>query len=149
MAIIRWNPWSIDRFFDEDLEIPTIPFLSRMAGQGLNIYETEKEIVVEAAVPGISEDKIDISVDEGVVRISAANQEKNEEKGQRRYYMSSMNTSYNYAFRLPSNVVGDEEPQCELNDGVLIMRFPKMQKTPPKKLKINKKSKTGAKENEE
>lgn len=140
MPIIRWNPWSIDRFFDEDFELPTIPGISRFVSQGLNLYETDNEIVAEAALPGISEDKIDVTVDEGIVRIVGSNVHKDEDK-KRKTFMSTLSSSYNYAFRLPQGVIADKEPACELSDGILTVHFSKMQKTPPKRLKITKRAK--------
>src|SRR4051812_36085715 len=108
MALIRWNPWSVDRFFEDDWDVPTIPGLSRIAGQGLNIYETEEEIVAQAALPGVSDDKIDVTIDEGIVRVTGSSEEQTEEKSKRRYYMTSLATSYNYSFRLPEGVSGDK-----------------------------------------
>lgn len=142
MAIIRWNPWNIQSFFEDDWDLPTIPGLSRMIGQGLNLYETEDAIVAEAALPGIPEDKIDVSVDEGVVRITASAEEKKEEKEKRRYFMTSMTQSFNYSFRLPQGVVSDEEPKAELDNGVLTLTFKKVQKAEPKKIKVAKKVKS-------
>lgn len=141
MAIIRWNPWNIDRFFEDDFDMPTIPGLSRLMGQGLNLYETEDAIVAEAALPGIQEDKIDITFENGIVRISAASEEKQEEKDKRRYFMSSMTSSYNYSFRIPEGAVKDEEPKAELESGVLRLTFPKVEKKEPKKIKVTAKSK--------
>ena len=141
MAIIRWNPWNIERFFEDDWDFPTIPGVSRLAGQGLNLYETEDAIVAEAALPGITEDKIDVTFENGVVRVSANAEEKQEEKNKRRYFMSSMTTSFNYSFRLPEGIVRDEEPKAELEDGVLKLTFKKVQKKEPKKIKVTKKAK--------
>jgi HSP20 family protein len=142
MAVIRWNPWSLDRLFEDDWDIPTIPGLSRIAGQGLNLYETEKEVIAEVALPGIPEDKIDVTIDEGVVRIVGSNLEQESEKAKRRTFMSSLSSSYNYTFRLPQGLIQDQEPVAEVSDGILKLIFPKMQKTPPKRLKITKKAKT-------
>jgi HSP20 family protein len=141
MALIRWTPWNLQSFLEEDWDLPTLPVLSRLAGQGLNLYETEDAIVAEAALPGIPEDKIDVSVDDGVVRISATSEEKTEEKDKRRYFMSSMAKSYNYSFRLPQGVISDEEPTAELANGVLTLKFKKVQKAAPKKIKIASKEK--------
>jgi len=141
MAIIRWNPWNIERFFEDDFELPTLPGVSRLMGQGLNLYETESAIISEAALPGIPEDKIDVTFENGVVRISAASDEKKEEKDKRRYFMSSMNTSYNYSFRLPEGIVQNVEPQADLEDGVLKLTFKKVEKKEPKKIKVTKKTK--------
>lgn len=138
MAIIRWNPWNIDRFFEDDWEMPTIPGISHLMGQGLNIYETEDAIVAEAAVPGIPEDKIDVTFENGIVRVTGSSEEKQEEKGKRRYFMSSMASSVNYSFRVPQGVVADEEPKAELEDGVLKLTFKKVKKVVPKKIKVSK-----------
>jgi len=140
LAIIRWNPWNIDRFFEDDFELPTIPGVSRFMSQGLNLYETEGAIVAEAALPGILEDKIDVTFEDGIVRITASMEDKKEEKDKRRYFMSSMSSSYNYSFRLPQGVVQDKEPQAELEDGVLKLTFKKIEKKEPKKIKVTKKA---------
>ena len=141
MAIIRWNPWNIDRMFDDDFDFPTIPGISKFMSQGLNLYETEDAIVAEAAVPGISEDKIDVTFEDGVVRVSASTSQTDEEKNKKRYFMSSMATSYNYSFRIPEGVVKDEEPTAELDNGVLKLIFKKAEKKEPKKIAVSKKAK--------
>ncbi len=139
MAIIRWNPWNIDRFFDDELDMPTFPGLSRLVGQGLNIYETDSEIIAEAALPGIPEDKIDITVDDdNVVRVTGSNETQEEDKNKRKYFMSSMLQTYNYTFRLPKNAASNQEPICEFDNGVLKMTFPKIEKQAPKKISIRK-----------
>lgn len=142
MAIIRWNPWNFERMFDDDWELPTIPGVSRLMGQGLNLYETQDAIVAEAALPGIPEDKVDVTFEDGIARISASNEATQEEKDKRRYFMSSMSSSYNYSFRLPQGVVQDEEPQAEMEDGVLRLTFKKVEKKEPKKIRVIKKAKT-------
>lgn len=140
MALIRWNPWNLQSLLEDDWDIPTLPGISRMMGQGLNLYETEDTIVAEAALPGIKEEKIDISIDEGIVRITATSEENTEEKNKRRYFMSSMTQSYNYSFRLPQGVIADEEPVAELSQGVLTVTFRKIQKAEPKKIAVTTKS---------
>jgi|SRR5579884_1952203 len=139
MAIIRWNPWNLDRILDDDLDLPAIPGLGRLVGQGLNVYETDTAIVAEAALPGIPEDKIDVTIDEGIVRITGSKEESQENKRNMMNYLSS---AYNYSFRLPRGVIAeDKEPVCELENGILKLEFPKVEKTPPKKVKIVKKGK--------
>jgi HSP20 family molecular chaperone IbpA len=134
MAIIRWNPCTLSSLMDDDFELPTFPGASRV-GQGLNLYETEGEVVAEAVLPGISDDRIDVTIDDGIVRITGSSKEQ-EEKSKRRYFMTSMASTYNYSFRLPEGVAGDQEPACELENGVLTMRFAKVQKAAPKKITV-------------
>lgn len=140
MAIIRWNPRNLSSIFDDDWEFPTIPGISRL-GQGLNLYETESELVAEAAMPGINEDDIDITIDDNIVRVTGSTQQRQEEKDQRRYFMSSMATTYNYSFRLPEGIAEDKEPAAELKNGILEVRFKKVEKTPPKKVKVRAQAK--------
>lgn len=136
MALVRWNPWNLSSLLEDDFDFPTIPGVSRILGQGLNIYETENEIVAEVALPGIHQDQIDISIDKGVVRISAVAGENKENKDQRRYFMSSMSSSYNYSFRLPEGMINEAEPEAVLQNGVLALRFQKPEKVAPKKIKV-------------
>lgn len=138
MAIIRWNPWNLRQILDEDWDIPTIPGISRLAGQGLNLYETDDGVIAEAAMPGIPEDRVDVTIDDGIVRITGSYEESQKDKGKRRYFMSSMASSYNYSFRLPEGVVADKDPICELDEGILRLKFEKAEKIPPKKIKIAK-----------
>ncbi len=138
MAIIRWNPFNLSSVLDDDFELPTLPGLSRF-GQGLNLYETEQSLVAEASVPGITEEQIDVTVDNGVVHVTA-HSEESEDKSKRRYFMSSRSTSFNYTFRLPEGMVEEGEPQAELHNGVLTLTFVKVKKVPPKKVKVVAKS---------
>jgi HSP20 family protein len=140
MAIIRWNPWSISSLLDEDWNLPTLPGLNRL-GQGLNLYETEDSLVAEAALPGISDDKIDVTIEEGIVRITGSSREQEQANSDRRYYMTSMASSYNYSFKLPQGILADEEPLCEVENGVLTLKFKKAQKEAPKKVSVVKKAK--------
>ncbi len=141
MAIIRWNPWNIDRVFDDDFDFPTIPGISRLMGQGLNLYETQDSLIAETAVPGLTESDIDVTFENGVVRVSGNKEEKQEEKDKKRYFMSSMSNSFNYTFRIPEGVVKDSEPEAELEDGVLRLSFKKIEKKEPRKIKVTKKVK--------
>ncbi len=138
MAIIRWNPWNVDRMFEDDWDLPTIPGISKIMSQGLNIYETEESLVAEASVPGIPEDKIDITFENGTVRITGSIQEKEEEKNKRRYFMSSMATAFNYSFRIPEGVVQDQEPTAEIENGILRLEFKKAVKKEPRKIPVSK-----------
>ena len=141
MAIIRWNPWNLDRVFEDDFDFPTIPGISKLMGQGINIYETQDSLIAETAVPGLSETDIDVTFENGVVRVSGTKEEKQEEKDKKRYFMSSMATSFNYSFRIPEGAVKMEEPQAELEDGILRLTFSKVEKKEPTKIKVTKKTK--------
>lgn len=135
MAIIRWNPRSLSNLFEDDWEFPTLPGISRL-GQGLNLYETTDSLISEVAVPGLKDEDLDITIDDGVVRITGQTSDQSEDKTGRRYFMSSMTSSFNYSFRLPEGIDPKKEPVAELKDGILTLSFKKIEKAPPKKVKI-------------
>lgn len=135
MAIIRWNPWNLSSLLEDHWDLPTLPGLSRL-GQGLNIYETQDSVIAQAAVPGLSEDQIDVTVEDGVVRVTGQSTDQKEEKTNRRYFMTSMATSFNYSFRLPESLVENKEPAAEVHKGILTLTFKKAQKIAPKKVKV-------------
>jgi len=137
MSISRWNPTSISSFFDDEFDFPAFTS-SRNISTGLNMYETDSEVVAEMAMPGVSEDKVDISMDGRMVNVSSHIEEKKEEKDKKRYFVSSMSSRFNYSFRLPENVSG-EEPEATLTDGILTLTFAKRVNDAPKKIKVNKK----------
>jgi HSP20 family protein len=140
MSLIRWNPWNLDRMLDDDFEFPTIPGITKFMSQGLDLYETEDSLVAQAHVPGIPEDRIDITFENGIVRITGSVEQQKEESDKRRYFMSSMANSFNYSFRIPEGVVQSEEPVAELENGVLKLVFKKVEKKEPRKIKISAKA---------
>lgn len=142
MTLIRWNPWNLQSMLEDDWDMPTVPGLSRILGQGMNIYETDTVVVAEIAMPGITDDKIDVSVDDKVVRISASSDQVQEDKSGRKYFMSSMAQSYNYSFRLPEGIAEDTEPEAVLQHGVLTLTFKKAAPVAPKKIKVISKGKS-------
>ena len=77
MSISRWNPTSISSFFDDEFDFPAFTS-SRNISTGLNMYETDSEVVAEMAMPGVSEDKVDISIDGRMVNVSSHIEEKKE-----------------------------------------------------------------------
>lgn len=146
MAIIRWNPWNLSRILEDELQLPT-SFSNFGIGQGLDLYETDQSIVAEASIPGIPEDKIDVTVGKDrVVRISGQVEEKESDKEGVHTWMSTRSRSVNYAFQLPENITTDKEPVCELENGVLRIEFEKVQPEPPKKIAVKSKKSSDKKE---
>lgn len=139
MAIIKWNrpypsvwPSSI---FDEDFfEWPEIS-----SDRGLNIYETDDNVVVEAALPGIPEDKVDVTVEGNVLTISGNHDATEEEKSEKKVvYKSSRQTSFSYSTSLPRMVDGSKA-QAEVENGVVTINIPKSEEEKPKRIEVKKK----------
>lgn len=136
MAIVRYQPlfsrmlsqWP---HWDEDL----LPFPS--AQRGLEVYETEKEVVVKANVAGVPEEKIELTFEKGVLTIAA--QAEEEDQSDRTHY-SRTSWSYNYTVAVPGDVDHKREPKAETENGVLTVTFAKSEQSQPKKLKVVRKA---------
>ena len=86
---------------------------------GLSIYEDKEHVFVEASLPGIPSDKIELSFDNGRLSIDGENQE--EEKA-RKYYRKA-NASFHYSAVIPSYIDEEKEPEATYKDGVMKVKF--------------------------
>ena len=140
MAITRWNPrgriispWA--DLWDEDL----LPAFRDASAGGIEMYETEKQVVVKVDVAGVTEDQIDITFEKGTLFINA---QKSEEKSdEKRNYYSRSSQQYAYRVAVPGDLDLNEDPDANLEHGVLTVTFAKSQKAMPRKLQIKTKSK--------
>lgn len=142
MAIIKFNPfspWSNDRFFsllDEDDSWPQVKVT-----EGLDVYETDSDVVVKAAVPGIPSDKVEITFEDGVLRISARDEETKEDKDKKKVVYRQQRASYfDYTTTLPRAVEGNKI-SAEVNDGVVTVKAPIAQEAKPKRIAVKAKAK--------
>jgi len=136
MAIIPWKPFNeIDRFFSyEDWFLPVLPRLQ--AGPVMDEYETDKNVVAEVNLPGVDPEKVDVSVKNGVLRVSGASEEKSEEKKKGYWRKEIRKGSFERAIRLSSEVQEDKV-DATYEKGVLKIVIPKTkEKAAEKKIKI-------------
>jgi len=141
MAIVKFNPfspWISDRFlsfFDEEESWPQI-----RVTEGLDVYETDSDVIVKAAVPGIPADKVEVTFEDGVLRIKAKAEETKEEKERKKVVYRQQRMSYfDYTTTLPRAVDGDKI-SAEVNDGVVTVKAPIAEAARPKKITVQTKS---------
>ncbi len=143
MALIPWKPFSgLENFFeDEDWLLPIIP-RSQSNAPVMDVYETEKDIVAEVNLPGVDPNKIDVSVEDQVLRISGATEEKKEEKKKGYWRKEIRKGSFERAIRLPAPVKEDKV-EAVYDKGVLKIIMPKLSSKPQKKkIKVKTKRQT-------
>ncbi|QQG41844.1 MAG: Hsp20/alpha crystallin family protein [Candidatus Woesebacteria bacterium] len=142
MQIVKFNPFSPfinDRFFstfDDDESWPTIK-----TNDGLDVYETDSDVVVKAAVPGIPSDKVEVTFEDGVLRISAKSEETKEEKDKKKVVYRQQRASYfDYTTTLPRAVEGNKI-SAEVSDGVVTVKAPIAQEAKPKRIAVKARAK--------
>lgn len=110
---------------------------------GLSVSEDDKNVYVEAAIPGIKPEDVDITVDRGVLWIRA--QSKQEEKEKEKKYYRRATRAFSYRVAIPENADTRRQPEATCENGMVMVTFPKTQEALPQKITIRQ-GKPGAKE---
>ncbi|MDG1711034.1 MAG: Hsp20/alpha crystallin family protein [Flavobacteriaceae bacterium] len=126
-------PSLVDEFVNRDwnLELPsfstTVP--------AVNIIEKETEYKIELAVPGMRKDHFEIEMEEGILSISAnQDEEKTSEKGKFTRREFSYN-SFRRSFTIPESV-DPEKIDANYTEGVLFISLPKRKEALPQPKKL-------------
>ncbi|BCW81779.1 Hsp20/alpha crystallin family protein [Arthrobacter sp. NicSoilC5] len=151
--LLKWSPFSSSRRtspFTAVLRSPSdlLDSVERMfdsaAGPApirVDEYVDGKTLVVRAEMPGVDPDKdIEVTMDEGYLRIRAERQEKEEHKEKGRYRSEFRYGSFSRNIPLPDGVK-EEDIKATYTNGVLEVRAPlpdEAQATEPKKLPITR-----------
>ncbi|MCL4354655.1 Hsp20/alpha crystallin family protein [Patescibacteria group bacterium] len=118
---------SLEDFEDLGAYFPTIP-------SGLSVYEDEKNVYVEAAMPGLSPDDIDITFEKGVLWIKG--EAKEEEAGKKRKYYRRASRSFSYRVAVPTEVDQNVEPEASYDNGILTVQLAKSERVKPRKIQV-------------
>ena len=136
MALIPWKPFSdLDRFFeDDDWFLPVIPRWGAMK-PAMDVYETEKDVIAEVSIPDFDPEKVEISVEDDVLKVSGKMDEKKEEKDKGYWRKEIRKGSFERMVRLPVAVKKDAM-DATYEKGVLKITMPKAEAKPTSKVKI-------------
>ena len=139
MALIPWNPFrdldNLNRDFSSLLDSPH-KFFGGVSSPRVDVYQTEKDVVVKAEIPGVSKEDLNLYVDENSIRLSGQTKKENEFKEEHIYRSERMYGSFSRLIPMPVEVKSDEA-KAEYRDGILTIRVPKMQPSKPKGRRID------------
>ncbi len=138
MAIVKWNPrgfWNFPTFLDDE------EFSDLTVTEGLDVYETDNDVVVEAAVPGLREKDVNVTFEDGVLRINGRREETEEEKQKKKVVHRLQKISaFDYTATLPRPIDG-AKIEAEIDNGVLIVKAPIAPEAKPKKITVKARAK--------
>lgn len=120
-----WLPTVFNDLFDADY----MPKANATA-PAINVKETDKSYIVELAAPGMKKEDFDVNINhEGNLIIKMDHkQEANEEDKKARYLRREFSyTKFEQTLILPEDVHKDKI-SARVNDGVLTVELPKIQK---------------------
>jgi len=147
-ALVRWEPWSdlmslreaMDQLFAESVVRPRAGWLAPLGAESLavDMYETEDEVVVKTAVPGVKSEDIEVSITGDVLTIKG--ETRVEEKVEKANYIRQERRygAFSRSLSLPSTVVADKAT-AEFESGVLTLTLPKAEEVKPKTIKVKAK----------
>lgn len=116
------------------------PSLASQAHQfgGISIKSDAKNLAVEFDMPGLKEEDIDVSIDNGVLYVKGeAKEEKREKKGDEKIYRQA-SRSFTFRIALPEQIDASKEPKASYSNGVLQITFNKATPSQSKQIKVQK-----------
>ncbi len=143
--LTRWDPFSelttLRRDFDRLLN-DTFQHSSQKTGGWtrplMDVYQTEDEVVVEAAIPGITPEDVKISITGDALSIHAEKKEQKEEKDANYLLREQSFRSFERMVTLPVAVQADKAV-AEVKDGMLHLSIPKAEEAKAKSITIKAK----------
>lgn len=133
------SPWQMMRRMQEDMDQLFGRFFGTSSGEGgqaitpgnqwaptMDISSTEKEFCLEADLPGVKKDDIDITVQDHHLLLRAEmRQEQESGEGERQYHRRERRYGmFQRVIPLPENV-DEENIRCDFRNGVLTVHIPR------------------------
>jgi len=148
--MVRWDPArdavslreAMDRLFEESFLRPG--FLggndSASVLMPLDLYETQDDVVVKAAIPGVKPEDIEVTVTGDLLTIKGEFKSENEQRDEKRNYHRQERRfgSFSRQIALPSGVNADA-CEADFENGVLTLKLPKAEEAKVKKVQITRK----------
>ena len=145
----RWEPAremmtlreAMDHLFNDAF---TRPFSTMRDGganwsaPAIDMYQTENDVVVKAAVPGFKADEVQINVTEDVLTIKGELKQEEEKKEKSWQIREHRWDSFERSISLPTAVTADQA-RADFENGILTITLPKSERVKPKTITINAK----------
>ena len=129
MSLVEWNPFrELDNFGKEMgswFERTPFRFLSASTPK-VDVYETEKDLIMKAEIPGVSKEDLNVYVDESTIRLSGQSKRNDEFKDDQIYRSERYYGSFSRTIPLPVEI-NAEQVTAEYKDGILTIKAPKVE----------------------
>ncbi len=142
--LTRWEPLrdlvslreAMDRLFEESfVRVPGLRKGETIFSPEVDMYETDKEVVVKATVPGIKPEDMEITATGDRLVIKGKLEEEKKEEGTTYVIQERRFGEFERVLPLPPTADVDKA-EAEFKDGVLTVKIPKIPEVPSKKIQI-------------
>ncbi len=144
--LIRWEPAremmtlreAMDRLFDDAFTRPLSIAGNGWAVPAVDMYQTDNEVVVKAALPGMKADDVQLNVTGEVLTIKGEIKQKDEVK-EKAYHLREQRWGlFERSVILPTEVIADKA-KADFENGILTITLPKAEEAKPKSISIKAK----------
>jgi HSP20 family protein len=147
MALIRWEPAAelntiqnemnrlFNTFFDQSGPTGRGGAPTRRWIPAMDLVETADQYVLRADLPGLTDDDVNIQLEDNVLTISGERKTQHEQTGEGYYRIERAFGSFARSLTLPDGVNPDGV-QAHFERGVLEIRIPKPEQKKPRQVQI-------------
>ena len=142
--VTRWDPFqdmlslreAMNQLMEESFVRPAAGRNGQDFVPALDLSETAEGYLVEAAVPGLKPEDVEITVENNVLTIKGETRQEVDEKKRNYHRIERRFGSFQRTIGLPTTVKADAI-QASLTDGVLRLEIPKAEEVKPRKISVN------------
>ncbi len=102
----------------------------------VDIFENKNEIVLEAELPGMSAEDVNISIENNVLTLHGERRFEKKDESDNFHRVERSYGSFTRSFTLPPTV-SSENTNAEFNNGVLRLTLAKREEAKPRRIEIN------------
>ena len=128
---------AMDRLFEDSFVNP-LSWRSLAGGDtmspALDVHETDNDIVVTAALPGVKPDDVEMTITGQTLTIRG--ELKPDEDADRFLYRERRYGAFGRQFQLPVRIQGDAA-EASFENGLLTLRIPKAEEVRPRQIRIS------------
>ncbi len=144
MNIVRYDPFRDLRSLQDEVNRLFGSTLSRGSDEqmfggawtpSVDIYENKDNIVLEAELPGMKSEDVDISIENNVLTISGERKFEKKDEGDNFHRVERGYGSFTRSFTLPPTV-SSENATAEFENGILHLTLAKREEAKPRRIEI-------------
>jgi len=144
--LTRWEPVremmtlreAMDRLFDDAFTRPLSIRDGGWSTPAIDMYQTDNDVVVRAALPGFKADDVQINVTGDVLTVRGEMKHEDEQKEKSWHIREQRWGSFERSISLPTDVVS-EKAQADFDNGILTITLPKAEEVKPKTITVKAK----------
>jgi HSP20 family protein len=144
--LTRWEPMremmtlreAMDRLFDDAFTRPVNLRDGGWSVPAVDMYQTDDEVVVRAALPGFKADEVQINVTGDVLTLRGEVKQEEEKNDKAWHIREHRWGSFERSIALPTDVKADKAV-ADFENGILTITLPKAEEVKPKTITVKAK----------